>query len=72
MTPGTNAPATPPRPSVGQMILTDFEKVLLGLVAAAPSVLPVVVHSTRGILIANASEALFASVVQQFTPKPGA
>jgi hypothetical protein len=54
--------------------MNNFEKLLLGLLAAVPSTVPVFIHSPHGIAIANASEILLASVLQQFatpaTPAP--
>lgn len=47
-----------------------FEKLLLGLLSAAPAVGPVFVHSERGVAIFNASEALVAGIASQFAPKP--
>lgn len=46
--------------------MNAFEKIILGLLAAAPSTLPVFVHSTQGLVIANASETLLASILEQF------
>lgn len=47
-----------------------FEKLILGLVSAAPAAVPIFVHSPHGLVIANASEALLAGVLQQFAPPP--
>lgn len=70
MTPQTtDTTAAPAKPSLGHTLLTDLEKVAIGVVAAAPSTAPVFVHSDRGIAIFNASEALFASILAQFANK---
>lgn len=45
-----------------------FERLILGLLSAAPAVVPIFVHSPHGIVVANASEALLAGVLQQFAP----
>jgi hypothetical protein len=52
--------------------MNNFEKLLLGLLAAVPSTVPVFIHSPHGIAIANASEILLASVLQQFAAQPAA
>jgi hypothetical protein len=52
--------------------MNEFEKILLGfakaVATAAPAVAPIFIHSQRGVLIFNASEALTQAAVQQFTP----
>lgn len=67
----TAAPAPPAAPteSIGHKILTDLEKVGLGLVAGAPAATPLFIHSDRGIAIFNASEGLLAAILQQFANK---
>lgn len=62
----TPAPAPPASESLGHKLLTDLEKVGLGLVAAAPAAAPVFIHSDRGVAIFNASENLFAAILAQF------
>lgn len=51
--------------------LTPFEqillKIVLGTAAAAPGILPIFVHSTKGTAIVNASETLFSSILSQFS-----
>lgn len=49
--------------------MNAFEKLLLGFLQVAPSIVPIFVHSNQGILIANASEITLASVLAQFAPK---
>lgn len=51
-------------------IMNAFEKVLLGLISAAPAVTPIFVHSSQGLLIMNASEVLLASILSQFNKTP--
>lgn len=46
-----------------------FEKFIIGVIEAAPSTLPIFIHSEHGIAIANASEILLASVLSQFASK---
>lgn len=57
------------------MKLNALEKFLLafmkGVVAAAPAIAPIFIHSDHGVAIFNASEALTAAVVEQFTPMIG-
>ena len=60
----TSNPVPTPAPTFGETLLTDIEKVGLALVTSAPSMLPVFVHSQRGLIIANASENLFANILQ--------
>lgn len=52
--------------------MNNFEKFLLGfakaMVAVAPSVAPIFIHSNSGVLIFNASEALTGAFVDHFTP----
>ena len=59
--------STTPTPALSaeEKALTIFEKVVLGILAAAPSVIPVFVHSQHGIVVANAGETLLANVLQQ-------
>ena len=52
--------------------LSVLEKILLGLLAAAPLTVPIFVHSQQGLMILNASEILVASILQEFAPKPAA
>lgn len=52
--------------------MNPFEKILLGLLSAAPAIGTVFVHSESGIAIFNASEALVAGIAAQFAPKPTA
>ncbi len=49
--------------------MNAFEKILLGLLQAAPVAGPVFVHSGQGVAIFNASEALVAGILAQFAPK---
>jgi hypothetical protein len=46
--------------------MNPFEKILLGLLTAVPTVAPVFVHTGQGILILNASETLLAGILAQF------
>lgn len=53
--------------------MNNFERILLGILASAPSTVPIFVHSTQGIMIANAGEILLANILAQFanqTPAP--
>ena len=50
--------------------MNAFEKILLGIVAEAPATIPIFVHSSQGLVIANASENLLGSILAQFAPKP--
>lgn len=53
--------------------MNPFEKILLGILSAAPSTIPVFVHSPQGIAIVNASEILLAAILAQFhNPAPPA
>ncbi len=56
------------------MAMNAFEKFLLGfvksVVSAAPAIAPIFIHSSKGVLIFNASEALAQGAIEQFTP-PG-
>lgn len=61
-----STPVTPARPSA----LTVFEQVVLGVIAAAPAVLPIFVHSNQGILLVNAGETLLASILQSLGKTP--
>lgn len=65
MTPSNNT--TPAPESTGSKVLTFFEKFVLGLIAAAPSTLPVFFHSQHGIAVVNAGEGLLGSVLEQLT-----
>jgi len=49
--------------------MTIFEKILLGLLSAAPTTATVFVHSSQGLLVLNASENLLAGVLSEFSPK---
>ena len=49
--------------------MNAFEKILLGLLSAAPATAPVFIHSDKGYAIFNASEAVLAGVLAQFAPK---
>ena len=59
---------TPPAPPTPAPQLSTLEKILLGLLAAAPITVPIFIHSTQGLMIFNASEILVASVLQEFAP----
>jgi hypothetical protein len=52
--------------------MLTFEKILLGILSAAPAAAPIFIHSERGIAIFNASEALVAGIAAQFAPAPAA
>lgn len=52
--------------------MNTFEKVVLGLLAAAPAEAPLFVKSPQGMLILGASEVLLSSILAQFAPKPAA
>lgn len=56
--------------------MNELEKILLGfakaVAVAAPAVAPIFIHSQRGILIFNASDALTSAAVAEFTPAPPA
>lgn len=61
-----STPVIPAPESTEQKVLTVFEKILLGVLAAAPTTVPILIHSQHGLLLANAGENLLASVLQQF------
>lgn len=52
--------------------MSTLEKIFLGLLAAAPAIAPVFIHSPQGLLVLNASETLLAGVLSEFAPKPPA
>ena len=52
--------------------MNAFEKIILGILSAAPTTIPIFVHSQQGLVIANASENLLANILAQFAPKPTA
>lgn len=68
-TPATPAAPAAAAPATSSSFLSSIEKVFLGIVATVPAGLPVFVHSTNGILLANVGEALFSNILQQFAPK---
>lgn len=52
--------------------MNSLEKILLGILSAAPAAAPIFIHSANGMAIFNVSETLFASILAEFAPKPAA
>lgn len=49
--------------------MSNFEKIILGVLSAAETLGPIFVHSEHGTAILNASEGLVASLAQVFAQK---
>jgi len=52
--------------------MKPLDQTLLDLLAAAPGVAPIFVHSANATAVLNVSEELFAGILARFAPKPAA